>query len=222
MSDPIAATGPGLPAGPKRHKRRLANYLLDKKLQLRYVLVVTMLSGLIAGSLGFMIYQQRRSASESIEHDLQALTQKSSQDTFQEEIASDLQSDDRALIYRMSIVGVLLVLILSGYLVIMTHKVAGPLFKITMYFEKMSDGKLGNVTPLRQGDMLQDFFTQFKDMHEAVRARALADAEAMEKAIAKLREAGKEGDYRGEARAKLVDELETLEQHIAQRKKQLA
>ncbi|HWU85967.1 MAG TPA: hypothetical protein VN253_01780, partial [Kofleriaceae bacterium] len=192
MSDPTAATGPGVPAGPRpvRHKRRLSNYLLDKKLQLRYVLVVTVLSGVIAGSLGFMIYQQRRAASESIEQDLQVLTQKTSQDSFREEIASDLESGDRALIYRMSAVGLLLVLILSGYLVIMTHKVAGPLYKVSMYFEKMADGKLGHVTPLRQGDMLQDFFASFKEMHEAVRAREVADAELMEKMLGKLREAG--------------------------------
>jgi len=223
LSDPTAATGPGLPAGPRtKHKRRLSNYLLDKKLQLRYVLVVTILSGVIAGALGFMIYQQRRAASESIEQDLKVLTQKMSQDSFRDEIASDLQSDDRALIYRMALVGVLLVVILSGYLVIMTHKVAGPLFKVSMYFERMAEGRLGNVTPLRQGDMLQDFFVTFKEMHESVRARAVADAELMEKAIGKLRESGNQADYRGEARGKLVDELDALEQHLAQRKKQLA
>jgi hypothetical protein len=219
LSDPTAATGPGLPAGPRtKYKRRLSNYLLDKKLQLRYVLVVTILSGVIAGSLGFMIYQQRRAASESIEQDLQVLTQKMSQDSFREEIASGLQSDDRALVYKMAIVGILLVVILSGYLVIMTHKVAGPLFKVSMYFERMSEGKLGNVTPLRQGDMLQDFFATFKEMHEAVRAGAVADADQMEKLIATLREAGASG----EAKSLLVEELDSLERHVAQRRKQLA
>jgi len=61
LSDPTAATG--APASPRpRYKRKLSNYLLDKKLQLRYVLIVTVLSGVIAGALGFMIYQQRREA----------------------------------------------------------------------------------------------------------------------------------------------------------------
>jgi hypothetical protein len=73
LSDPTAATGaPSSPAPRPRqhHKRKFSNYLLDKKLQLRYVLVVTILSGVIAGALGFLIYQQRRAASESIEKDL--------------------------------------------------------------------------------------------------------------------------------------------------------
>src|SRR5687768_4694565 len=75
LSDPTAATGGTASPRPK-YKRKLSNYLLDKKLQLRYVLVVTILSGVIAGALGFMIYQQRRAASESIERDLATLTQR--------------------------------------------------------------------------------------------------------------------------------------------------
>ena len=208
MSDPTAAT-PGLPptAPRPKYKRKLSNYLIDKQLQLRYVLVVTILSGIIVAALGFLIYQQNRAASESIEEDLKVLMQKSSQDGFQEEIASDLESDDRQLIYRMGLIGVGLVLVLSLYLVAMTHRVAGPLFKIGVYFERMAEGKLGRVTPLREGDLLRDFFATFKEMHEAVRGRAIADTEAMERAVQKLRE--------GPAGAKLAAELDALERHVA-------
>jgi methyl-accepting chemotaxis protein len=215
LSDPTAAT-PGLPptAPRPKYKRKLTNYLLDKQLQLRYVLVVTILSGLIVAALGFLIYQQNRAASESIEEDLKVLMQKSSQQGFQEEIASDLESGDRALVYKMALIGIGLVLVLSLYLVVMTHRVAGPLFKIGMYFERMAEGKLGKVTPLRDGDMLQDFYATFKAMHESVRARALADAEAMEAAAQKLRQ--------GAAGGKIAGELDALDQHVAARTKQLA
>jgi methyl-accepting chemotaxis protein len=215
LSDPTAAT-PGLPpSAPRpRYRRRLSNYLLDKKLQLRYVLVVTILSGTIASALGFLIYQQHRAASESIEQDLKVLMQKSSQDGFQEEIASDLESGDRQLIYKMVLIGIGLVMILSLYLVVMTHRVAGPLFKISTYFDRMAEGKFGKVTPLREGDLLQDFFAQFKAMHESVRVRAVADADAMERALRALRE--------GPAGEALAAELDALDQHVAQLRKQLA
>jgi hypothetical protein len=205
-----------MPSSPRpRYKRKLTNYLLDKKLQLRYVLVVTMLSGIIAGALGFMIYQQERAASESIESDLVILAgQDSTQEGMKEHIASSLDSGDMALVYKMVGVGATLVLILSLFLVIMTHKVAGPLFKVSMYFDRMAVGRLGNVTPLRQGDMLQDFFTTFKDAHESVRARAVTDVEELDRAIAALRASPHN--------AKLAAELDTLDQHVAARKKQLA
>ncbi len=215
MSDPTAATGaPSSPAPGIRHKRKLSNYLLDKKLQLRYVLVVTILSGVIAGALGFMIYQQRRAASESIEKDLATLTQKdASQDQFQEQIAHDLQSDDQALVYKMVGVGVGLVIILSLYLILMTHKVAGPLFKVSMYFDRMSNGRLGVVTPLRKGDMLVDFFTSFKDMHDTVRGRAQEDVVTMEAATQALR--------RADADSKLTEALDALDKHVVDRKAKL-
>ncbi len=221
MSEIATTAAPG--GGPRpKYKRKLSNYLLDKKLQLRYVLLVTILSGVIAGALGYLIYQQKRAASESIEKDLQALTHAdSSQEDFQETVASGLESEDRALVYKMVGVGVGLVVILSLYLLIMTHKVAGPLFKVSMYFDRMAVGRLGVVTPLRHGDMLQDFYANFKDMHDAVRARAIADHETLSSTLASLRDAKSKADYRGEAQSKLDEALDELEKHLAERKKNL-
>ena len=214
MSDPTAATG--LPSSP-RPKRKLSNYMLDKSLQLRYVLFVSIVSAVIAGALGYMIYDQRRTASESIERDLQALTQAdASRQEFEQHVAGVLKSDDEALVYKMVAVGIGLVLILSAYLVIMTHKVAGPLYKVSLYFDQMAEGRLGPVTPLRRGDMLQDFFGDFKTMHDSLRARAQADVATMEHAVAALRATPVEA-----ARGTLDDALAALDAHVATRKKQL-
>lgn len=220
MSDPTAATGS--PAPRTKHHRKISNYLLDKSLQLRYVLLVSILSAVIAAALGYMIYDQRRIASESIEGDLKVLTQADTSKEFQEQVTSGLESDDQMLVYKMVVVGFGLVVILSAYLVIMTHKVAGPLFKISMYFERMAEGRLSAVTPLRRGDMLQDFFGDFKAMHESLRARSIADVEQLDRAVAALRGSHNEADYRGEARARLDDALDGLERHIARRRNQLA
>jgi hypothetical protein len=217
LSDPTAATGLPSPAPRSKHQRKLSNYLLDKNLQLRYILLVTLLSALISGALGYMIYDQSRLASESIERDLQVLTVG---DTSRQEFTSILAGKDQALIYEMVTLGLGLVVILSAYLVIMTHKVAGPLFKVSTYFEQMAEGRLGMVTPLRRGDMLQDFFGEFKAMHESLRARAQADVAALEQALTALRDARGEADAAG--RGKLDDALTALDQHIAGRKKQLA
>ncbi len=204
------------PAGkPPVYKRKMSNYLLDKKLQLRYVLLVTILSGLIAGSLGFLIYQQSRTASESLETTIAALTQGDpSWADLQAQEVSHLRDTDRALIYTMGAFGVGLVVILSAYLVIMTHKVAGPLYKITMYFERMAAGRIGNVTALRKGDMLQDFFGNFREMHESVRTRLQGDLITMEGAAVSLRQ-------KAGADPKMAEVLDAIDKHVTQRKKQL-
>ncbi len=223
MSDPTAASpGPGTSnpnlVGNGRYKRKLSNYLLDKKLQLRYILVVTLLSGLIAGALGYMIYDQRHQSTQSIEQDLQDLVS----DDEIKSITGDYETEDRVLVYKMIGAGVGLVVILSLYLILMTHKVAGPLYKTSIYFDRMAQGRLSVVTPLRRGDMLQDFFEKFKDMHDAIRQRAIDDVEAMEKELATLRESRNQGDYRGDTHNSFNEELDKLEQHLVQRKKQLS
>ncbi len=118
-------------------------------------------------------------------------------------------------------VGVGLVVILSLYLLIMTHKVAGPLYKVSMYFDRMAVGRLGVVTPLREGDMLQDFYAQFQEMHDAVRARAQRDVGVLEASLTALRTAQNQGDYRGEARSQLTEALDQLAAHIETRTKNL-
>jgi methyl-accepting chemotaxis protein len=199
------------------YKRKLSNYLLDKRLQLRYILLVTILSGVISGSLGYLIYQQRHAASESIERDLAALTQDDqSLKQFQQQVAAGMAAEDRALIYKMVGVGIGLVVILSLYLVLMTHKVAGPLYKISMYFDRMAEGRLGNVTALRRGDMLQDFFGNFREMHEAVRTRMQSDVITMESAAVALR-----AKATAEGKQELADALDSLDKHLTARKKQL-
>ena len=194
--------GDGPPKPRARHKRKLSNYLLDKKLQLRYILLVTILSGVISGSLGYLIYQQRHAASAAIEGDLAALTQDDkTYNELREVVAADYRAEDRALMYKMIGVGVGLVVILSLYLLIMTHKVAGPLYKVSLYFDKMKDGRLGRVTALRQGDMLQDFYSNFREMHDAVRTRAQADVITLESAATSLR---------GKGDAKLGEAIDAL------------
>jgi hypothetical protein len=197
----------------KPHRRKLSNYLLDKKLQLRYVIVVSALSAIIAGSLGWMIYQQEQRASADLVAGLADLTDKdASLADFQREVARDMQARDRSLILEMAGVGVGLVVVLFVYLVLMTHKVAGPLYKVSHYFDQLAEGRIGRVTPLRKGDMLQDFFTQFREMHDAVRGRLAGDAAAMRRFVEVSRAAGLDTTDLG-------PELERLDRHVADRQK---
>lgn len=196
----------------KPHRRKLSNYLLDKKLQLRYVIVVSALSALIAGSLGWMIYQQEQRASADLVAGLADLTRKDeSLADFQREVARDMHARDRSLILEMAGVGVGLVFVLSVYLVLMTHKVAGPLYKVSHYFDQIGDGRLGRVTALRKGDMLQDFFTTYRDMHEAVRERLASDAAAMRRFVEASRAAGVD------ATGALGTEIAHLDRHASDR-----
>lgn len=198
----------------KTYKRKLSNYLLDKSLQLRYILFVTAVSAIICGALGYLIYQQSVDASETIRN----MTNSYDPD-LQAAVSAHLQSDDSSLVLIMVSIGIGLVVVLSMYLLVMTHKVAGPLYKVTLYLDKMRDGRLDQVWPLRKGDQLQSFYEKFQRMHTTVRARHVECNDKLSELVDKI-ESMSGHPFRDDA--KLRHQLEDLKVHCEQRKKALA
>jgi hypothetical protein len=175
------------PTQPVR-RRQIKNYLIDKKLQLSYVLFVTILSGAIAGTLGYLLYAQEHYASRTISRSLDDVD--FLDDDAKKDIRKGLKEQDTNEVAVMLVVGLGLVTVLTGYLIIMTHKVAGPLYKVSLYFDKMRDGKLPQVYDLRKGDQLRDFFDKFKQMDEALRERAKSDIALLTRFLADCDAAG--------------------------------
>jgi len=86
--------------------------------------------------------------------------------------------------------GLLLMVGLGIYGIKMTHKVAGPLFKVTLYLAKMRDGRFDKVWNLRKGDQLMDFYEHFKAAHGGVVTMEKSDIERMKAAIEAAEAAG--------------------------------
>jgi len=105
----------------------------------------------------------------------------------------------------------LLMLGLAFYGIKMTHRVAGPLFKVSLYLAKMKDGRYDKVWNLRKGDQLVEFYEHFKHAHAGVVALERSDIEQMTALIAAAKQAGA-----GETEA--VKELEAL---VARKEKAL-
>jgi hypothetical protein len=80
--------------------------------------------------------------------------------------------------------GVVLCLGLAVYGIKMTHKVAGPLHKVKLYFAKMKGGKYDKVYNLRKGDQLVDFYEHFKQAHAGVVAMEQADIDRLRAVLA--------------------------------------
>ena len=108
--------------------------------------------------------------------------------------------------------GLLLLFGLAVYGIKMTHKVAGPLFKITLYLNKMRDGRLDKVYNLRKGDQLVDFYDHFKTAHAGIVAMEQADIAQLKSVIAAAEAAGA-GEHAAivELRAILARKEKTLE-----------
>lgn len=89
----------------------------------------------------------------------------------------------RHIIYVMVASGLLLTLGLAVFGIKMTHRVAGPLHKVTLYLAKMRDGRYDKVYDLRRGDQLVEFYEHFKHAHAGVVAMEQADVERIRAAL---------------------------------------
>lgn len=212
MSENPSSAAPAKP----RYKRRLSNFLLDKSLQLRYVAFITALSAVIAGTLGFLIWKQENRASKAIVQTLDSSELADYPPDLKAQIVDRLTTYDDDLVLIMVVVGIGLALVLSLYVVVLTHKVAGPLYKVSLYFDRWKQGRLGEVHGLRKGDMLVDFYDNFKGTHEAVRARVRQDNDMFGRFLDACEAAGVSGD------GELGRQLEALRAHKTRRDKALA
>ena len=169
------------------HKRYLRNYIIDKRLQLRYIAVVSLLSAALSALLGWLIWSQRSRASRTIVHSLESADFLGAEQ--KAEIVRHLASSDLSVVLRMGLVCLGLIVVMSIFLVVITHKVAGPLHVIGLYFDRLAAGSLPFVHNLRRGDELKVFHKKFKDMCNALRHRAEQDIDAIDRFAAACAEA---------------------------------
>ena len=119
-----------------------------------------------------------------------------------------LFAGQRLILYVMVVVGLMLILGLTIYGIKMTHKVAGPLHKISLYFAKMRDGKYDTVWNLRKGDHLVEFYDHFKGAHaglKKVQEEDIAELQAVLEAADKADLASKSPEL-----AAMIDEMRTM------------
>jgi hypothetical protein len=106
-------------------------------------------------------------------------------------------------------VGAILILGLSFWGIKMTHRLAGPLYKVELYFEKMRSGRFDEVYDLRKGDQLVEFYEQFKAAHGGLRAMQEKDIAHL-RAVIEVAEASELAARSPEIVAMLAEMRETL------------
>src|SRR5580765_1551211 len=164
-------TAIGIPA----YKLKVKYYLLDVGLQLRYTATIVVIAVVLTAILGHRIYQATQDTSKVI------LWTGLVDPATAQELQSQFAQSDRTVMFGIIGFGIILVLSISGVGILLTHKVAGPLYKISSFFGRIRDNKLGPApAKLRKGDELQDFYLSFREMHQAIRGRVEDDVRVLE------------------------------------------
>jgi hypothetical protein len=171
--------------GAQKYRRRMRNYLLDVGLQVRYTMTIVIVAVFLTAGLGYKMYQATRDISKVIE--LSGMADPS----VAEELQGQFAASDRWVLWGIVGFGVVLVISISAVGILITHKVAGPLFKISSFFARIRDNRMGPLpSGLRKGDELQEFYASFLDMHQALRQRTEDEARVLAEVIAALEAGG--------------------------------
>ena len=194
--------------GDKR-QRKLRNYLLDRRFQLKYTSMVVLVTVTVASGLGYVAYGFSRGQTEALTAQIAA------QPDLDAETAEDLErlarQEDRK-VRNAIVIGVLLLTLALGVMgILVTHRVVGPAYRMRRLFEKIGEGKLEITTGIRKGDELQELFRSFADMVESLRDQRSEEIAQLEDTLAKMEAAGVQSDYITQLRAVLERIRNTVE-----------
>jgi nitrogen fixation/metabolism regulation signal transduction histidine kinase len=188
MQNVQTAAHPGAPP-----KRRLRNFLLDSRFQLKYTSMVVGITLVLSMILGFWLYKKSRETSDVIlAQSLMdpAYADPAMRDTLEEAFA---QTDRTVLMVLVTSLGALVFALgLAG--IVITHKVVGPVYKMKRQLEEVARGHLKIEGKLRKGDELQDFFNVFSHMVQALRDRQSEEIAELDQAIDAAKAAGASDD----------------------------
>jgi len=171
--DKPPAEAPASPAPGARPKRRV--YLVDRRFQLKYTLVLAGAGLLVALVFGLWIWQAHRQSLEM------AVTDPT--------LRAVLEAGDRQLLLVFVGIAVTMSAALGLVGLVLTHHVAGPIYVMSHYLSALAQGRYPRMRPLRRGDELKDFFELFQRAVAAMREREVRHAAASEDAIERMRAA---------------------------------
>ena len=98
------------------------------------------------------------------------------------------------MLYSLCGALLLLVLLIGLAGIVVTHRVAGPIYKMKLNLKAVADGHLNVPTPLRKGDELVDFFETYRAMVIALRSRQESEIEKLDGAIQALEPKAEPGE----------------------------
>jgi methyl-accepting chemotaxis protein len=169
-------------------KRRLRNYLLDTRFQLKYTGMVVVVTVFVASVLGWLTYDHSKGQTEAMSVTM------AMQPDLDPSVANDLEGwaeeQDRKVLLGI-VLGILAMAFTLGFTgIIVTHKLVGPAYKMRLLLNQVADGKLKLQGRLRKGDELQELFEAFANMVESLREAQAREVAELDAAIAHAKEAG--------------------------------
>jgi nitrogen fixation/metabolism regulation signal transduction histidine kinase len=100
--------------------------------------------------------------------------------------SASIARQQNTMLYGLCGALTMLVVVIGFAGIIVTHRVAGPIFKMKRQIKDVGEGHLRVPSPLRKGDELVDFFDAFRTMVINLRERQQGEIDKLESALKHL------------------------------------
>jgi hypothetical protein len=163
---------------PRQYRRSVL--LIDPQFQLKYTGLVVALGAIISIICAYFIYRAYNENTQLLE--------------LSEAVGAEISRRESTTIVTVVVAFVVLEIVALGFWgILVTHRIAGPIFIISRYVRILKDGSYPDMRPLRDGDEMKSFFDLFAAMVDNFKTKDKEELAAMEEAISKLGDAAPEG-----------------------------
>ncbi len=165
----------------KQPRRRMRNFLLDYRFQLKYTGMVIFVTLCVAVTLGLMAYDYSQGQTESMTVQMLAQGELSPETVI--ELKAWARAEDRRVLVGIGSGILLLVLVLGLTGIVVTHRVVGPVYRVRQLLRAVEEGSYVVDQRLRRKDEFQDLFAGFLAMTKTLRTRSRVLAERLDEAL---------------------------------------
>ncbi len=165
------------PAAAARQARR--NYLIDRSFQLKYTLIMVVVGAAISLLFGAMMYQAHLETTQLM--------------SLPDAVRATVAAQDATLLWLMAAISLVMALALGLIGVLITHRIAGPIYVFSHYIALIGEGRFPRIRPLRRADELKGFHDVFENAVARMREREKAEGKALQEIATSLEGAAARG-----------------------------
>src|SRR5215470_11381355 len=153
-----------------RKHRKLRNRLLNPRFQLKYTAMIVGIASLISLVLGMYLMSMLRENSRMLKLEGE----------FDEVLQAQLAEADAHVVWVLVAAFVIFIALLAVMSVVVTHRMAGPIFVVQRHIREMGEGRLPRVRALRRGDEFVELVATLSEAIQAIAERTRSEVQSME------------------------------------------
>lgn len=157
--------------GAGRGARRLRHLMLDRRFQLKYTAMILGVASVISVVLGLFLIEKVRENSRMLQIEA----------AFDEAFQQQLAAADARVMFGLIAAFVVFLVVLAGFSVLITHRMAGPVYVMRRYVREIGAGLIPKVRSLRKGDEFVDLFETLVEALALMERRAQEEIAILER-----------------------------------------